>query len=82
MMKKPYQVFQRRKLVRSDLGDEVVGQRQRLEPLVSGEGLRLDLRDVVVGQVQLHHDLQVPEGVRVNFLKQVRLTRVTGLGFT
>ena len=75
-------MFQRRKLVRSDLGDEVVGQRQRLEPLVSGERLRLDLRYVVVGQVQLHHDLQVPEGVRVNFLKQISLTIVTCLGVT
>ena len=75
-------MFQWRKLVRSDLGDEVVGQRQRLEPLVAGKRLRLDLRDVVVGQVQLHHDLQVPEGVRVNFLKQISLTIVTCLGVT
>ena len=48
-----YQMFERWKLVRSHLRNEVVGQGQRLQPLVSGERVRLDLADVVVGQVQL-----------------------------
>ncbi len=63
-------MFQRRKLVGCNLGDEVVCQGQRLESLVSGKGLRLDLGDVVVGEVKLHHDLQVTKGIGVDFLEK------------